>query len=293
MKSPLERFKTLAEEQKKSLRNSERKNDDQKLTSQQKDLSEKEASQILLEGDNYLPISNKIQTPVPNIVLRSALFGLVEKGDRKFEKNVLKASFNGYTVKYTGEQLDQSDLDVWLECLSRYKQTPLGYTIRFSSYEFLKAIKRNTGKSQYDWLHDTLNRMQSSGIHLSDGKYTYIGSLINEVYRDEETGENCLVLNPKIIACFGDSSWTGVIRDLRLQLKGKPLTKWLYGFYSSHAKPLAIKVETLKELCGSKRGELYKFRYDLKKALIELSSVTKWYCEIDKTDKIIIKKGKI
>ncbi|HGJ5855082.1 hypothetical protein [Arsenophonus nasoniae] len=88
MKSPLERFKTLAEEQKKSLRNSERKNDDQKLTSQQKDLSEKEASKILLEGDNYLPISNKIQTPVPNIVLRSALFGLVEKGDRKFEKNV-------------------------------------------------------------------------------------------------------------------------------------------------------------------------------------------------------------
>ncbi|HGJ5862865.1 plasmid replication initiator TrfA, partial [Arsenophonus nasoniae] len=206
---------------------------------------------------------------------------------------VLKASFNGYTVKYTGEQLDQSDLDVWLECLSRYKQTPLGYTIRFSSYEFLKAIKRNTGKSQYDWLHDTLNRMQSSGIHLSDGKYTYIGSLINEVYRDEETGENCLVLNPKIIACFGDSSWTGIIRDLRLQLKGKPLTKWLYGFYSSHAKPLAIKVETLKELYGSKRCELYKFRYDLKKALIELSSVTKWYCEIDKTDKIIIKKGKI
>lgn len=238
----------------------------------------------------YLPDSKKNHSPVPNIVLRSALFGVVGKGYRQFEKKALKASFNGYTVKYTGEQLDQSDLDVWLECLKRCQETPLGYTVRFSSYDFLKNIGRDTGKSQYNWLNDSLSRMQVSGVELSDGKFSYFGSLINEIYREEETGENCLVLNPKIAVCFGDSGWSGINKLIRMQLKGKPLTQWLHGFYSSHAKPLPIKVETLRGLCGSEVKELKKFRQMLKKSLSELADATSWTCEIDNTDKVIILK---
>lgn len=244
--------------------------------------------------EKYLPASKSNHAPLPNAVLRSALFSVVGKGNRKFEKKVQKASFNGYTVKYTGEQLDQADLDVWLECLSRCQETALGYTVRFSSYEFLKSIGRDTGKSQYNWLNDSLSRMQVSGVELSDGKFSYMGSLINDIYREEETGENCLVLNPKIAVCFGDSGWTGINRLIRMQLKGKPLTQWLHGFYSSHTNPLPIKVVTLKMLCGSEVSELYKFRQMLKKSLLELATATDWTCEIDNTDKVIVvkKKGK-
>ncbi|PAU99117.1 hypothetical protein CBG25_20535 [Arsenophonus sp. ENCA] len=284
MKNILDRFNALAEKHKKAPQHSEKKIDYKEL------ISTSESIDNLSEEHTYLPVSKKIQTPIPNVILRSALFGVVEKGGRKFQKNAIKATFNGYTVKYTGEQLDQADLDVWLECISRCKDTPLGHTVRFSSYEFLKAIKRNTGKSQYDWLHDSLNRMQSSGIHLSDGKYTYIGSLINEIYREEETGKNCISLNPKIISCFGDSSWTGIAKDLRLKLKTKPLTQWLYSFFSSHVKPLPIKIETLKKLCGSEIAELRMFRFKIRKSLKELSSVTGWSCEIDEKDKVIVNK---
>ncbi|HGJ5866276.1 plasmid replication initiator TrfA [Arsenophonus nasoniae] len=242
------------------------------------------------ENEIYLPISIKNKAPVPNIILRSALFGLVAKGTRKYEKSVLKATVNGYEIKYTGEQLDQSDLDVWLECLQRCQESPLGNAVKFSSYDFLLSIRRNTGKTQYKWLDESLNRMKANAVQLSDKKYTYIGSLINEIYRDEETGLNCLVLNPKIVNCFGDAEWTGIVKALRLKLKGKPLTQWLHGFYSSHSKPVPIKVETLKRLCGSERGELRKFRYDLKKSLSELSNITGWNCIIDQTDKVIVSK---
>ncbi|WGM13883.1 plasmid replication initiator TrfA (plasmid) [Arsenophonus nasoniae] len=243
-----------------------------------------------IDKEIYLPVAKKSRTPVPNIILRSALFGLVAKGTRKYEKNILKATVNGYTIKYTGEQLDQSDLDVWLECLQRCQQSPLGHTVRFSSYKFLKSIERNTGKSQYQWLHESLNRMKANAVQLSDKKYTYIGSLINEIYRDDKTGENCLILNPKIADFFGDSGWTGITKALRLKLKGKPLTQWLYGFYISHAKPLPIKVITLRELCGSEIKELKKFKQLLKKSLLELSDVTDWHCEIDTKDKVIVSK---
>ncbi|HGJ5884058.1 plasmid replication initiator TrfA [Arsenophonus sp.] len=240
--------------------------------------------------ENNLPVSKKTQVPAPNVVLRSSLFGVVKRGNRSFEKNVLKASFNGYTVLFSGEQLDQSDLDVWLECLHRCQSTPLGHTVRFKPNDFLKSINRKNGKSDYLWLNESLWRLRVNDIVISDGKYTYSGSLIFNQYRNEETGESCLVLNPEIAICFGDTAWTGIAKSIRLQLKGKPLTQWLYGFYSSHYKPLPIKVITLKELCGSEVKELRKFRQMLKKSLSELSTVTGWCCEIDSKDKVIIKK---
>lgn len=245
-----------------------------------------------LESDKeiYLPISKKSQIPVPNGVLRSALFGVIAKGSRKFEKSVLKATINGYSVKYTGEQLDQSDLDVWIECLRRCQKTALGHIVKCSSYEFLRAINRNTGKSDHEWLKSVFLRLRVNDIEISDGKYTYAGSLIFEHYRAEDTGENCIILNPKIADCFVNSCWTGIDIALRLQFKGKPLTQWLFGFYATHAKPLPIKVETLKQLCGSQISELKKFKQILKKSLCELSDITGWLTYIDDNEKVIIKK---
>lgn len=243
------------------------------------------------EERKHLPMSSKIKTPAPNVVLRSALFGIVGKGSRKYEKNVLKAAFNGYTVKFTGEQLDQSDLDVWLECIRRSQHAPLGETARFSSHAFLQSIERNTGKSDHEWLKSVFLRLRANAVEISDGRYSYIGGLVNELYRDEKTGENCLVLNPKIAACFGDAGWTGIDNAIRLELKGKPLTQWLHGFYSTHHTPLPIKVVTVKELCGSDISELRMFRFKLKKSLIELTNVTGWKCEIDDRDLVVVKKG--
>lgn len=94
-------------------------------------------------------------------------------------------------------------------------------------------------------------RLRVNDIEISDGKYTYAGSLVFEHFRDENTGENCIILNPKIASCFSDSCWTGIDRTIRLQLKGKPLTQWLYSFYASHAKPFPIKLDTIHQLCGS------------------------------------------
>lgn len=51
---------------------------------------------------------------VPNIALRSALFGAIAKGARSyFERENIPAQKN-ITISYTGSQLDQGDLDAWL-----------------------------------------------------------------------------------------------------------------------------------------------------------------------------------
>ncbi|WGM08996.1 plasmid replication initiator TrfA [Arsenophonus nasoniae] len=251
--------------------------------------NEEKNQKIETNEEIYLPISKQSNVPVPNGILRSALFGIVAKGKRKFEKSLLKATVNGYSVKYTGEQLDQSDLDVWLECLRRCQNTPLGHIVRCSSYDFLKTINRRTGKSDYEWLKSVFLRLRVNDIEISDGKYTYAGSLVFEHFRDENTGENCIILNPKIASCFSDSCWTGIDRTIRLQLKGKPLTQWLYSFYASHAKPFPIKLDTIHQLCGS-NSTIKEYKRLLKKALLELSDVTGWSCKLDETNKVIVNK---
>lgn len=281
--SLIERVKSLRQ---KSLERNNLKNSWLDKITTSNELAEKDKLEPNLV---YLPVSKKYTIPTPNTVLRSALFGVVGKGNRILEKGVLKATVNGYSIKYSGEQLDQSDLDVWLECIRRSQSCQLGTIVRFAANDFLRSIDRKTGKSQHEWLKTSLKRIRFTDIEISDGRFMYCGSLLHEYYQDKIKGDNCLIINDKIIDCFENSSWTAINHALRLVLRGKQLTQWLYGFYSSHFKPFPIKIETLKLISGS-NSQTKEFRRMIKKSLAELSSVTGWSCEIDEKDKVIVNK---
>ena len=50
---------------------------------------------------------------VPNGFLRSALFGAIAKGRRRYIDGEQLAALDGIEIRYTGQRLDQGDLDVW------------------------------------------------------------------------------------------------------------------------------------------------------------------------------------
>lgn len=50
---------------------------------------------------------------VPNVVLRSALFGAFGKGHRSYFEREQIAAYGNVEIIYTGSRLDQGDLDVW------------------------------------------------------------------------------------------------------------------------------------------------------------------------------------
>lgn len=60
-----------------------------------------------------LPLWPDAVRAVPNSFLRSALFGAIRKGRRRFIKGEQIAAVDGIEIRYTGERLDQGDLDVW------------------------------------------------------------------------------------------------------------------------------------------------------------------------------------
>lgn len=229
---------------------------------------------------------------VPNGMLRSALFGAIRRGRRRFLQREKITSVAGVTVFQTGPRLDQADLDVWEQCLHLARTGGLGLEVRFTGHGFLRAIGRSTGKSQHEWLKDALARLMSAVVEMQDGRRAYSGQLIHHWYRDDETHQHVIVINPKLAALYTADGWTAEQWDQRLALRRQPLAQWLHGFYSTHAEPYPYSVSRLHELCGSEAKELFHFRAELRAALDALAAATCWQCSIDDADLVhVVKAG--
>lgn len=253
-----------------------------------------------LEEHPVLPDWPENTRGVPNIYLRSALFGVIKRGNRRAIKGVNIGTIRGITIRYTGWQLDQGDLDVLVQSMHLYKYYTYpasGPHIRFNVRGFLRSIGRQPGKSGREWLKESLRRLKANALEITTEIHhtygsefvTYAGSLIDEFCYSAQEQIYFLKINPKLAALF-NTGWTQLKWEQRLQLK-TDLAKWLHGYYASHRDPFPIKVATLKYLCGSTCSRLSGFRSNLRSALNELVRVDfleSWI--IDPEDKVHIKK---
>ena len=238
---------------------------------------------------------------IPNICLRSALFGLVQRGKRRAVKGEKIAAVKGLDIRYTGWQLDQGDFDVLGKALHLQAQQPgiaPGSYLQFSAKSFLAAIGRQPGKSAREWLKDSFRRLTATALEVEieikraimSERYSYAGSLIDEFYYQERQHSYLLRINPKLFDLFA-AGWTQLQRQQRHRLK-TDLAKWLHGFFASHKSPYPVKVTTLKHLCGSRCARVSDYRYKLVLALEELKTaevIEAW--EIDAEDKLQVQKS--
>jgi hypothetical protein len=214
-----------------------------------------------------LPLWPEPVRAVPNGFLRSALFGAIKKGARRYMQREQLAALEGVEIRYTGQRLDQGDLDVWESVLHAARLRVLGEHCRITSYALLKLMgKTDTGKNRAT-LHNRITRLVAGAIEVKQGRYTYMGSLIGEAFKDEETQGWVVVINPRLRALFASDQFTHVEWAVRRALDGQPLAQWLHGFYVSHARPFPLKVETLHRLCGSEATLLSDFAKTLRKSL--------------------------
>jgi len=189
------------------------------------------------------------------------------------------AALDAIEIRYTGERLDQGDLDVWESVLHAVRHQTLGEQCRVTSYALLKLMgKTDTGKNR-ETLHTRVTRLRANAVEIKQGRYTYIGGLIDEAYKDEETQEWVIVLNPKLRALFTADQFTQIDWAMRRELDGQQLAQWLYGFYASHAKPFPMKIETLLSLSGSENVSLTSARQKLRKALDAVAKASKAHGE--------------
>ncbi len=222
-----------------------------------------------------LPLWPEAVRCVPNSVLRSALFGAIKRGARAYLERVQIHAQEGITIRYTGPRLDQGDLDVWATVLHAVRDQALGTECHVTAYQLLKTLGKSDTGGNRKVLDKRLSRMNATALYVKVGRYSYEGSLIAGVERDELTKAYIIRLDPKLSSLFAADQFTQVEWQVRHALEGQQLAQWLHGYYSSHAKPFPVRAETLLELSGSSDASATSGRQSLRKALNAVAEACK------------------
>ncbi len=233
------------------------------------DVSEPQTAKII-----QLPVWSESVRGTPNSLLRGSLFAAIQSKDRRYMNREILAAQDGIEIRFTGMQLNQTDLDVWEQAVHWARPHPLGNVCYFTAYGFLRALGRRTGGYEHNQLKEELARLIGGAIEITHMGFTYADNLLR-YWRDNDTDHYIMKLNPQIL-CLWTAGWTAIDGKQRVKLRRKPLALWLHGFYASHADPHPMKVETYRRLCGSHNNDIYGFTRLLTKAhkdLVEVEAI--------------------
>lgn len=241
-----------------------------------------------------LPLIFENNRVIPNAFIRSALFGMVKKGARKFIDNEEIIAMKQYKITYRGDALDQNDLEVWDTLIYLAKSSAIDDKIETSIYRILQGIglQTNTGTNTKAVIA-RLSRLQGGQLSLNgktpeNKKILYVGSLIDDfTYSDD--GKLVIRFNKKLSNLFTENDYTFIDNNTRMLLENSQITKWLFHLYSSHNNPIPLTLDFLKQLARSTMV-LSDFRKQIRKAINELSTIG-WKCYIDDNDRLIVNKN--
>ena len=218
-------------------------------------------------------VPNGCLVMVPELI-RSALFGVVQKGKRRYFEQKEIGAFGNTTILFTGQALDQADCDVFMKAIALSKKG-LGSKVYFSRRSFLKEIGRHTGKKDHEWLKRSLDRLRACAIRIKNKRFEYSGGLIDSWATVESTGESFVIFNPSISEAL--KLQTYIPLKERLSLGRSELAKWFHSYILSQSaskdRPHKVSLVQLQEICGSV-SSIYDFKKTLNKSVKKIQEVS-------------------
>ncbi|MCG9024492.1 plasmid replication initiator TrfA [Laribacter hongkongensis] len=122
----------------------------------------------------FLPGLEDFMRAMPNHIARSSLFAPVARGRKRIHKDMVLVSRADAVIKFWGEQLDESQADVWMQAMYETSRRPLGEPVVIKRAEFLRSIGRQTGNYEYKWLNRTMQTLTFAmlviEVRTKDGK---------------------------------------------------------------------------------------------------------------------------
>lgn len=217
----------------------------------------------------------------PNELFRMALFnaGNSKQPRRCLSDELLPSSDRTIRGTYTGEELRQTDLLVYLQVLHLMRGKPLGQFVEFTAYSMIQQMRHTNSKpnaAHRQRLLASLLRLQRGVLSVRSPRFAGEVSLpliAKFETRDSTSGGELakwrVALDPKMALLFGKSSYTLLDWEQRLQLSAG-LASWLHGYFASHAVPGRVKLSTLQRASGSQTVASRKFAQLVRAALEEL-----------------------
>lgn len=100
----------------------------------------------------WLPRTNETKRTMSNHLARSSLFSPVARGRKKLLQGEVLVSRSDAVIKFSGEQLDETQADLWMHLMHLASKRPLGEMLEVNRASILNAIGRADCKAQYGWL---------------------------------------------------------------------------------------------------------------------------------------------
>ena len=227
----------------------------------------------LHQGPVQLAFWRDRERAVPTAIIRSALFGVVQRGRRPHLDNKLIACWKNCEIRYTGLRLDQYDEEVWMQVLHFFRDQDLSleHGIRFTARGFIKSMGSSYSGSSSAAVFRSLTRMRATAVIIRVGTFVYVGGLIDSFAEDKATGRYVVRVNPDVAGLFG-TGYTKIEAATRRGLSTQ-IAQHLYGYIQSHKAtqqhPHRIGLARLQEIMGS-QTELKDFRRKVRRAMDEL-----------------------
>lgn len=265
------------------------------VTKEQRQKAAEEAKLLGTAMQQLLPEIFEEKRAIPNCFLRGALFGMVRKGRRALVKDEPIFTMSQYQVAFSGEHLDQNDLEVWDTLMYLAKERNIDSELRITLYDLCQQMRLSPTKKTYDRLVARVERLQLGQVKISTDNQKFFGSLINNGFVDTD-GDGKLVIeyNKKLTPLFVDGDYTLISADIRHLLGDNQLARWLYNFYESHRNPIPFDVKFIRQLCRSD-SEIKGFKQKLKlaleivkKAKLSVNQKSKWAYELTKNDFLVV-----
>ena len=224
-----------------------------------------------------LPLWPDEKRGAPNAVLRSSVFSAAKPATRTLLDSVLLPVLPPYAIRYSGPQLYQPDLDVWLELVHRCRLTASRHAAVVTIGSVLRGLGRPTNKQSYEYTRESAKALARATVDVmcrdEKGRQRgFTGPLLMLAY-DEPQGVWGVHLHPRVVAMFAPDEHTWLAASARRELGKGYLAKWLHGYFSTHRDPLPISVERLRDLSGSGNGCLRGFRRRVREGLAEVARV--------------------
>lgn len=227
------------------------------------------------------PLWPEPERAAPNAFLRSSLFGVVQKGKRRYCQQEKLATWPDTKLAFTGQQLDQYDEDVWMQLVHLHRvqgvQPGKPLYVNANARGFMRDFGRGKGGTHAaKAFYDSVVRMEACAIHLTQKingrEVEYISNLVQKAARVKGEERWAIVLNPDLVPFFAPGHHSRLDWAARLELRSD-LARWLQGYVASHhttpKHPHRIALKHLYELTRS-TTQMKDFRWKLKKAMTEL-----------------------
>lgn len=233
----------------------------------------------------FLPGMDEFMRAMPNHIARSSLFAPVARGRKKLHKDTILHSREDAEIRFSGEQLDEAQADVWMQCMKEAQRKPLGEPVTINRAKFLRDIGRQTGNYEYKWLHRTMQALSFAMLVIEvtrkDGKpklaigRTRALHLIAGFDYDDQTETYTLTVDPRWHAMYGNREFALIDWEKRLEFgRGQDMAKTLQRLLAASSNPVQRYALDWLKAKMEYASPMRKFRESLTTACKELERLT-------------------